>query len=247
MYERFAEVYDKFQEIDYKEFLDFYEKVFSACGCRPELVLDLACGTGNITCAMAKLGYDMIGIDISTEMLRIAADKAREKNLDILFLNQDMTDFELYGTVDAAVCALDGVNYIDDAGGLRRMFHLVHNYLNPGGVMIFDINSEYKLKYLLGNNSFVYEDDESYCVWNNEYDEKRKEALFDINLFVLDEDGRYSRYDEEQTEHAYAPDELLSIAGEEGLDVFGVYGGTSFAPVSDTSERIFFVIQKPKE
>ena len=245
MYERFAEVYDKFQEIDYRAFLDFYEQVFVRCGVQPELVLDLACGTGNITLAMAEEGYDMIGIDLSPQMLQIAMDKARAKDLDILFLQQDMTDFELYGTVDAVICALDGVNYIGKPKKLQRMFHWVRNYLNPGGIMIFDMNSGYKLKHLLADRSFVYEDEDAYCVWNNEYDDEKKMALFDLNLFIREKDGRYTRFDEEQKEYAYAIDQLREIAEKAGLKVEGVYGDLSFLPPEETAERIFFVLRKP--
>ena len=105
MYDEFANIYDRLQNIDYTSFVDYYEKIFESYSLKPELVLDLACGTGNVTIPLAERGYDMIGVDMSEEMLNIAADKAREKNLDILFLNQDMTDFELYGTVDAILCS----------------------------------------------------------------------------------------------------------------------------------------------
>ena len=141
MYNEFAKIYDRLQEIDYNAFVAYYKQVFDKFNIKPSLMLDLACGTGNVTVPLAECGYDMIGVDLSEEMLGIAADKAREKNLDILFLNQDMTEFELYGTVDAAVCALDGVNYLTEDGDLAALFSLIKNYLNPGGVFVFDIKS----------------------------------------------------------------------------------------------------------
>lgn len=247
MYGDFAAVYDKFQEIDYRAFLDFYEEVFVRCGVQPELVLDLACGTGNITIGMAEEGYDMIGVDLSPQMLQHAMDKARAKGLDILFLQQDMTDFELYGTVDAVVCALDGVNYIENTKKLRRMFHWVENYLNPGGVMIFDVNTEYKFRCLLGDRSFVYEDDTAYCVWNNAYDEKTKTALFDLNIFMREANGRYTRHDEEQKEYAYTIETLTDAAVSAGLAAVGVYGGLDFSQPSAETERLFFVLRKPEK
>ena len=149
MYGEFADIYDRLQDIDYDSFVKYYEQIFTRLGLKPSLVLDLACGTGNITLPMAGLGYDMIGVDLSEEMLGIASEKARENNFDILFLNQDMTEFELYGTVDAIVCSLDGVNYLTCDGEVEALFALVKNYLNPGGLFIFDIFSVFILKAIL--------------------------------------------------------------------------------------------------
>ena len=158
MYNAFAEVYDRLQDADYAKFADYYERIFEKYGIKPELVLDLACGTGNITVPMSQRGYDMIGVDLSVEMLNIAREKAQAAGQNILFINQDMTEFELYGTVDAILCALDGVNYLTADGETDELFRLAENYLNPGGLMIFDINTEYKLREVLGSNTFVNEE-----------------------------------------------------------------------------------------
>ena len=157
MYNDFAAVYDKLQDADYDAFVDYYERIFKKLGKEPKLVLDLACGTGNITLPMAKRGYDMIGLDLSCEMLNIARDKAMTENQNILFLNQDMCEMELYGTVDAIVCALDGVNYITETEDLRKLFRLVKNYLNPDGIMIFALNDESERLLLDGfkNRTFI--------------------------------------------------------------------------------------------
>ena len=185
MYNDFAAVYDKLQDADYDGFVDYYERIFKKFGKEPKLVLDLACGTGNITIPMAKRGYDMIGLDLSCEMLNIARDKATAEGLDILFLNQDMPEMELYGTVDAIVCALDGLNYITDPEDLKQVFKLVKNYLNPDGIMIFDINSEYKLREILGGNTFVNEEQGVYYVWQSEFDEESGICDFELNFFCL--------------------------------------------------------------
>ena len=242
MYSDFAEVYDKLQDVNYEEFVDFYEKIFEKFKKKPEIVLDLACGTGNITVPMAKRGYDMIGLDLSCEMLDIAREKAMNEGLDILFLNQDMTQMELFGTVDAIVCALDGINYITEISDLSRLFSLVKNYLNPGGIMIFDINTEHKLKNILGGNTFVNEEQGSYYVWQSEFFEDEKICDFELNFFCERPDGSYKRFDEFQQERAYSKDELLSLAKTHGLDVLGVYKPFEFSTPSDTEERIFFAI-----
>lgn len=244
MYNDFAAVYDRLQDTDYEAFVDYYEKIFDKYGKKPQLVLDLGCGTGNITIPMAKRGYDMIGLDLSCEMLNIARNKAKDKDLDILFLNQDMCEMELYGTVDAIVCALDGINYLTDPEDAGQLFKLVENYLNPGGIMIFDLNTEYKLKEVLGRNTYVYEDEEIYYVWQSEYSEDTKICEFDLNFFCLQPDGSYARFDEFQEERAYSADEISKLVEAAGLELSGVYKAFDFATLCDTDERAFFVISK---
>ena len=242
MYNDFAEVYDKLQDIDYNAFVDYYERIFKKFGKQPKLVLDLACGTGNITIPMAKRGYDMIGLDLSCEMLNIARDKATAEGLDILFLNQDMTEMELYGTVDATVCALDGLNYITDPDDLKQVFRLVKNYLNPDGIMIFDINSEYKLREVLGGNTFVNEEQGIYYVWQSEFDEESGICDFELNFFCEQPDGGYVRFDEFQSEKAYKIEDITNIADDAGLTAAGIYKPFGFSAPDDKEERIFFVI-----
>ncbi len=244
MYSDFAEVYDKLQDADYNKFVDYYEQIFARLGKKPKLVLDLACGTGNITIPMAKRGYDMIGLDLSCEMLNIARNKAAAESLDILFLNQDMCEMELYGTVDSIVCALDGLNYITDEDDLRQIFKLVANYLNPGGVMIFDMNTEYKLREILGGNTYVCEEEDIYYVWQSEFCEDSKICDFELNFFCQKPDGTYTRFDEFQQERAYSPDQISAMVTESGLDVTGIYKPFEFATYSDNDERIFFVISR---
>ncbi len=244
MYNDFAQVYDKLQDADYEQFVDYYERIFKKFGKSPNLVLDLACGTGNITIPMAKRGYDMIGLDLSCEMLNIARDKAVAENLDILFLNQDMCEMELYGTVDAIVCALDGLNYITDPEEMKEVFRLAANYLNPGGIMVFDLNTEYKLREILGKNTFVCEEENVYYVWRSEFCDKTKVCEFELNFFCRQSDGSYERFDELQTERAYSKEEILQFANSAGLEVEGAYKPFEFTTNSDKDERIFFVISK---
>lgn len=246
MYQALSDVYDKLQDIDYEAFADYYEEVFKKFDIKPELVLDLACGTGNITLIMAGRGYDMIGVDVSEEMLGIAGDKMRAANLDILFLNQDMTELELYGTVDAAVCTLDGVNYLTEDGELDKLMSLIKNYLNPGGVFIFDINSEYKLSCIFGDNSFVYDEEDVYCVWSNSYDKESRICSFVLDIFKRKENGLYERFEEYQEERAYSVEEIRKSAEAAGLEAVGVFDDRSFRNVSDTSERIFIVLKNPE-
>lgn len=244
MYNDFAEVYDRLQDADYERFVNFYERIFEKNGLKPELVLDLACGTGNITLPMAKRGYDMIGLDMSVEMLNIARDKAFEAEKEILFLCQDMCEMELFGTVDAIVCALDGVNYITDYEDLKRLFRLVQNYLNPGGVFIFDINSIHKLKNVLGNNTFVNDEQGIFYVWQSEFSEETMICDFGLTFFEEAEGGSYQRFDEFQQERAYTIDEIVKAAELAKLDVTGFYKPFEFVTATDNDERVFFVVSK---
>lgn len=243
MYSEFAEIYDRLQDIDYNSFVQYYVMIFEKLGLKPSLVLDLGCGTGNITIPMSKLGYDMIGVDISAEMLDIASQKARENSCDILFLNQDMTEFELYGTVDAAVCALDGVNYITEDGGIDRLFSLIHNYLNPGGVFIFDINTPHKLKDILADNTFVYDEDGAFLVWSSELCTDNI-CEFYLDFFIENSDGLYRRGCEVQTERIYTDSEIRFCAERAGLSVIAAYDDRSEKPAAPDSERIFYIFKK---
>lgn len=244
MYHILAGVYDKLQDINYEAFVDYYEEIFKKFNCKPELVLDLGCGTGNITLPMAKRGYDMIGLDASPEMLEVAMEKSKEENMDILYLLQDMTAFELYGTVGAMVCALDGVNYLTEDGQFEDMLKLLHYYLDPGGLLIFDLNTEYKFKKILDGQTFVYDESDAYCVWSNDYDEEEKICYFDLNFFLKNNDGSYTRQDEYQEERAYSIEEIKETIERCNLKCLGIFDNLSFDEAKEDSERIFVVIQR---
>ena len=237
MYNTFSNIYDLvMRDTPYEHWVNFYQAVFKKFGKKPELILDMGCGTGNITTKLADAGYDMIGLDASVGML----SRAREKNSEILYLNMDMTDFELYGTVDAMVSALDCINYITE--DIDKVFALVKNYLNPGGLFIFDINSPYKLRHILGNETIVCDEEDIFYVWENELEEHF--CHFDISFFIRNDDGNYSRFDESQTQRIYTAEELSEAAVKAGLSVLGVYGDFEMNPPEEASERIFFVVGK---
>ena len=178
MYRRFADVYDQLvQDIPYKKWADYLQSAFLKFNQKPELILELACGTGNMTIELSKRGFQMIGLDISVDMLSKAYEKALESNQDILFINQDMRNFELHGTVDAVICLLDSLNYMDSIDEVKQVFELVSRYLNPGGLFIFDLNSPYKISKILGNETFYDLSEDIAWVWTNTYDSKKKSNL----------------------------------------------------------------------
>jgi len=248
MYIYFAHIYDKLMsDINYSDWADYIEKIFEKNNLKPELLVDLGCGTGSFCIEMCNRGYDVIGIDSSSDMLSCALTKAENAQLPnekLLFLNQDMTEFELYGTVDAIVSLIDSMNYITDKRKLKRTFKLIWNYLNHGGLFIFDINSVYKFENILCNNTFHYITDDISYIWENNYMKRNKICEFDITFFVKEE-NLYKRFDEIHQQRAYSVEEIINLALEYGLEVINIYDSLTFSKPNAKSERIFFVLRKP--
>ena len=245
MYTKFADFYDRLtHDIHYTRWADYLQSAFRKFERDPKLVLELGCGTGSLAVDLSKRGYDMIAIDNSTSMLNKAYEKAKKADADILFLNQDMRNFELYGTVDAVICLLDSINYITSVNDIKKIFGLVNNYLNPGGLFIFDVNSPYKLSTVLGNQTFYELDEDISWVWKNTYNSKSKTTTFDLTFFVKNQDGLYERYDETHKERAFSNEEIKEALNSSGLRLLGEYGDLSFnAPATD-EERIFYIAHK---
>jgi SAM-dependent methyltransferase len=244
MYRDFAFYYDRLMsDVDYAGWADYIVEIIKRNKLRPELIADLGCGTGSFCLEMAKRGYDMIGIDLSSEMLSCARQKALEAGADILFLNQDMTSFELYGTVDVITCLVDSINYITYKSDLKRLFKLVRNYLNPGGLFIFDINTPYKFEAVFSSNVFCETSEEVSYIWENSFDRAKKLCRFDLTFFAK-EGELYRRFDEVHYERCYLPEELKAMLLSAGLSVRSVYGGLTFGKPSEHSERMFFVCKK---
>ncbi|MCL2593238.1 MAG: class I SAM-dependent methyltransferase [Defluviitaleaceae bacterium] len=243
MYNNFAYIYDNFMKnIPYEKWVLFIEKIFEENGLNPELVLDLACGSGTLTTIFAKKGYDMIGIDLSQDMLMVATEKAFAENLSILYLNQDMREFELYGTVDACFCLCDGLNYITCERDLLTVFKLVKNYLNPSGLFIFDVNTEFKFKNILGENVFAKSDEDSAYIWENFYDEDTKINEYSVDFFAKDEEsGLYERFEEIHYQKAYSAQVISSLLEKAGFEILNIYDEEAFLDIHEKSEKIFFV------
>lgn len=241
-YNDFSYIYDKLTEdVKYQKRVDYIEKLFSRhMSYKPVLVADIGCGTGTVCNIMYDRGYDMIGIDASCDMLNVAKEKSDGKS--ILYLNQSMTDFELYGTVDVILCMLDSVNYIINDNDINMFFDLCNNYLNNGGLLIFDINTEYKFKSILADNIFNYEDDNMFYTWENSFNGKICE--FYLNFFVEQTDGSYNRITEQHFERCYSYDELKNAVEKSGMSVEAIYGDMCFEKPTDNEQRAYFVIKK---
>lgn len=245
-YSGFAKVYDLFMDnIPYGEWTDYVKELLSEEGILEGILLDLGCGTGSVTELLARSGFDMIGIDNSEEMLEIAMEKKERSGLDILYLLQDMREFELYGTVRGVVSICDSMNYILEEEELEEVFRLVHNYLDNEGIFLFDMNTVYKYETLLADNTFAEDREESSFIWENYYDEEEMINQYDLSLFIREDDGKYRKYEETHLQRAYERqqvEELLERAGFELLHVYDAF--TKDAPAGD-SERIYFVCRRP--
>ena len=248
IYDLLAPFYDSINsDIDYSLWADFIEKIIEReCSVRPELLLDLGCGTGKMTLELARRGYDMTGVDISPEMLNVARERAEREELDVLWLCQDMTEFELYGTVDVALCCLDGINHLTDTSSLKKTFALVHNYLSPDGLFIFDVNGKHKFENVYSDRAYVMEEDGAVCIWQNAYNDKSKICDFYITLFKEEEDGSYTRYDESERERMYTLRSLKSALVKAEFEIIGAYSDFDFSAATDSSERIYIVAKCKK-
>ena len=277
-YTSFARVYDMFMDnVPYEEWCDYITGLLKEYGISNGLGLDLGCGTGSMTELLAARGFDMIGVDCSEDMLEIALEKRMASGRDILYLQQDMRDLELYGTVRAVVCLCDSINYLLDVQDLETVFRLVNNYLDPGGIFIFDLNTEYKYRELLADRTIAENRDEGSFIWDNYYDEESRINEYDLALFIPAEEadagkmgegagpdcetgaasgsgtsgeGLYRKYQETHFQRAYTLDEIreaLERAGMEFLTWYDGDGDGRQAPRED-SERIYVIArEKGKE
>lgn len=243
-----SDVYDEINgEIDYSVWADFVcEAIRRYSAIEVSDVLDLACGTGRMTIELAKRGFSMVGVDLSPEMLARARDAAADagEGDNILLLCQDMCGFELYGTVEAAVCCLDSINHVTDAKKLRECFDLLRNYIAPGGIFIFDVNTECKFRDTYGNNAYVFECSGGVVTWQNFYNENRGYCDFLIDLFREREDGAYERSSEAQRERLWKPRTLAKLIRESGFETVGVYGDTDFRELNDKDPRAYYIIRR---
>lgn len=243
-YGAFAEYYDSLtSNVSYDETAKYVADILDENGIKKGILLDLACGTGTMSVQMAKRGYEVIGIDNSPEMLSEAREKAYEAKEDILFLCQDMCNIDLYGTVECTICLLDSLNHLESEEELQAAFEGVSLFTVPGGLFIFDVNTQYKHKYVLGNNTFVYDNDDVYCVWQNEYDDESKTVEIFLDFFE-EENGLYRRSSEYFTECAFSDEIIRRLLKEAGFSNVKAYGELSRNAPSETEERIFYVARK---
>ena len=265
-YTSFARVYDTFMDnVPYQEWADFMDTVLQKYGCfgknltanplqdtemeqallsERNSVLDLGCGTGTLTELLADKGYDMIGIDNAEEMLEIAMEKRMQSGKDILYLLQDMREFELYGTVGAVVSVCDSLNYILDEEDMQKVFDLVNNYLYPGGIFVFDFNTVYKYETVIGDTTIAENREDCSFIWDNYYHDEERINEYDLTIFVEEEEELFRRFSETHYQRGYTLDEMKQFVKKAGLEFVTAMDADTHEGVTDESERIYVVARE---
>ena len=238
MYEDFSEVYDLLMgDIPYEAWCVKITGLLRSYGVDSGLVLELGCGTGTMTELMADAGYDMIGVDASEQMLQKALEKRDASGHDILYLLQDMRDFELYGTVGAVISVCDSMNYMLTTEDLTTVFRLVNNYLDPGGIFIFDMKTPYCYENVLADRTVAEAFQDAAYIWDNYYDEETRLNEYEVTVFTEDEDGRYTRFSELHRQHAFTLEEVLTAAREAGMEPVAIAKADNESGESEVSEE----------
>lgn len=246
-YHNFASVYDKLTgNISYGELSDYYNRLILKFGGKREILLDLGCGTGSMSMEMSKLGYDVIGVDASADMLGVAMDKPHEK---IVYLCQDMCDLDMYGTVDAVICVLDSINHIGTKEMVQECFNNVSFFTNKDGLFLFDMNTINKHRNILGNNVFVYDIKDVYCVWQNEYVEEENRVYIWLDIFCTDDKNKdlYTRYDDEFSEIAFSISDTRGMLEKADFEVLACYDYLTENDGNENSEKVIFVARKKNQ
>lgn len=240
MYADFAYVYDRLMrgDVEYEKYADYIENIFTLHGKNPGLVCDLACGTGSMTVPLARRGYSMTGVDRSEEML--SAARRKSEGLDILYLEQSITSLDLYGSMDAFVCVIDGFNYILAPKTLENALRRIRTcFLNPDGIVVFDVSSRYKLKNIIGCNTFIHSEEDIFYAWRNRYIEKYNLSDMLLDFFVRDGEC-YRRFEERHLQKAWSRKDLLCILDRAGFSRVHTYGFMSFEEPENDCVRMVF-------
>jgi ubiquinone/menaquinone biosynthesis C-methylase UbiE len=240
MYRDFAYLYDTLMKnVDYKKWTNQVEEIFKRHGKQPKTIVDLACGTGGVTNILAERGYQITGVDISEDMLFVAREKARKSGLSVSYICQDMTELTLHRPVDAILCMCDGFNYILDKRSLKTTLERISRYLNPGGILVFDISTYYKLSSVLGNKTMADNGEEISLIWLNNFDKESR--ILEMNLtFFESVNGMYKRSDETHLQRAYYTEEIESLLNECRYTDITTYSANDLKPPGKRNHRVFF-------
>lgn len=244
-YSDFARFYDKLQkDVPYGEIAALIHSFINKYGSEHEVIAELACGTGSLSMELAKLGYDVYGIDLSQDMLNEAFEKKYDSGMENLtYLCQDMTELDLYGAADAIVCVLDSINHLGSFEEVEKTFERASMFVCEGGLFIFDVNTLYKHRKILGDNAFNFDMEGLFCCWQNELRDDDGVNIY-LDFFEEESDGRYSRYSENFTEMYFELSDMEKSLLKNNFDIIGIYDGFSENPVKKDSQRALYVCRK---
>ncbi|OON96708.1 MAG: methyltransferase [Epulopiscium sp. Nele67-Bin005] len=245
IYNQFAKVYSTFMgDTPYESWKHFIKEEIQKYNINPKIMCDLGCGIGTLCEAFSSENVEMIGIDNSEEMLIEARENAQKKNLDILYLCQDMSEFELFGTVDVIYCSCDSLNYLLEKDEVIKTFRLVNNYLEKDGLFIFDINTPYKYNEILGEKTFAQQTENAAYIWENYFDEVEQINEYGVTFFIQEPDKRYTKTEEFHYQKAYTIEEIKCFLQEVGLELLGIYDDYTKNPYHEKSVRATFVVRE---
>lgn len=243
-YSSFASVYDDLTfNVDYEKRAEYIMSILKDNNIEDGLLLDLACGTGSLSVEFAKKGFEVIATDSSADMLMEAQNKAFSEGLSIMFLCQKMQETDLYGTVRAIVCSLDSINHLENIEEVRKTFSVLKNFIDDGGIMIFDVNTLYKHRKVLGNNTFIYDEKNVYCVWQNRLFSDNKTVGINLDFFVKNGTS-YERFNECFNETAFSDEEITDAVENAGFRVIRRYADLSCSQPEADTERVYYVIRR---
>ena len=238
MYQAFAELYDELMnDVDYESWADYYTRLLSIYGIRGGKICECACGTGSLTVPLYRRGFQMTGVDLSQEMLWQAAQKSRKQGIAIPYVRQDMRALNLHRPMDAVLATCDGVNYLTTEEDLLSFFRAAYRAVRPGGALIFDVSTPYKLKYILCNGLLGEDREDITYLWQNTWHEKRQTVELDLTFFVKDDDGRYRRIDERQYQRAWEQKTLKETLWHAGFRAVSLYGDFSLEAAGEQNQR----------
>ncbi len=244
-YETLADSYDRLtNDVDYEATVAFYMEILKREKARPRTVVDLACGTGSVTEILARMGYPVLGVDMSEEMLTVAAMKTYDLQPRPMFACQYLQELRLPKAVDMAVCALDSLDYILNPDDCKEAIRRIYKALNPGGIFIFDVNTPEKLR-AMDDQVFLDEDDDVYCVWRGEFDEETNICSYGMDLFQREGDVWHRSF-EEHREYAYSQQQLVGFLKDAGFTGIEVYADREFVAPRPGEQRIYFKARKGK-
>ena len=241
-YSAFAGIYDLLMDdVDYPAWAEYYLNLLRRAGVSPKRLCDCACGTGAMSLQFAKRGIQVIGSDISCEMLEQAQARARQMGVRAMFIEQDMCALQLPRPVDALICACDGVNYLLDDQRVDAFLESAHRCIRPGGALAFDISSAWKLEHVLGDGFFGDERDEAAYLWWNSFDSQSRTVTMDITFFARERDGRYRRFTETHVQKAHEAEHIASMLKEHGFINIEVFGDKTFEAPGPEEQRVHFL------